>query len=176
MAMTGQVRQESDFWQGLYTTGALPERFRKYGMDNLGKMTYITRDYTKFASMLSQRFPKSDNVSDREHRVHELTELDRLLTVTVASTAADNHTTFGVSNNHAAQLQPNDIVIVRGLYSYATATPLVAGQVNGANAVPTPNPPNPLGYTTGGHPTAVVYGRTWGEDPNNQGNFFPPIP
>lgn len=172
MAAAAQVHQEGDFWQSLYTTGSLPERFRKYGMDNMGAMTYITRDYTKFASMVSQRFPKAKTVTDREHRVHELTELDRLLTITHPSTATDNHTTFGVSNAHAAQLQPNDILIVRGLYAYCQTTALFAGQVNSANAVPTPNSPQSLGYSTGGQPTAVNYGRTWGEDPNNSGFFF----
>lgn len=173
MATVPQVRQEGDFWQNLYTTGSLPERFRKYGMDNMGKMTYITRDYTKFASMLSQRFNKPKTVTDREHRVHELTELDRLITVTHASAAADNHTTFGVSNQHAAQLQPNDVLIVRNLYSYCQTTALVAGQVNPTtNQVPTPNSPAALGYTVGGQPVAVNYSRTWGEDPNVPGGYF----
>ena len=141
-ATVPQTQQEGSFWQSLYTSGALPERFRKYGMDNMGAMSYITRDYTKFASMLSQRFPKTKNVNDREHRVHELTELDRTITVTVASGAGNNHTTFGVSNAQAAMFQPNDVFFVRGLYAYAQSTGLVAGQVNPAtNAVPTPNSP-----------------------------------
>lgn len=173
MATVPQAQQEGSFWQSLYTSGALPERFRKYGMDNMGAMSYITRDYTKFASMLSQRFPKTKTVNDREHRVHELTELDRVITVTVPSGAGNNHTTFGVSNNQAAMFQPNDIYFVRGLYAYAQSQAMVAGQVlQATNLVPTTNIPPALGYTVGGQPTAVVYGRTWGEDPTNSGFYF----
>lgn len=173
MASVPAVRQEGDFWQSLYTSGSLPERFRKYGMDNMGAMTYITRDYTRFASMVSQRFPKAKTVTDREHRVTELEEPPRLLTITHASNPGNNHTTFGVSNADAAQLQPNDILMVRGLYSYCQTTAMVAGQVNPTtNTVPAPNSPPHLGYTVGGQPTAVNYGRTWGEDANNQGFYF----
>jgi hypothetical protein len=173
MATVPQTQQEGSFWQSLYTSGALPERFRKYGMDNMGAMSYITRDYTKFASMLAQRFPKTKVVNDREHRVHELTELDRTITITVASGAGNNHTTFGVANAQAAMFQPNDIYFVRGLYAYAQAQSMVAGQVlTATNQVPATNVPPPLGYTVGGQPTAVVYGRTWGEDPTNTGFYF----
>jgi hypothetical protein len=172
MATVPQVQREGDFWDGLYTSGSLPERFRKYGMDSMGEMSFITRDYTKFATMLHQRFPKSKNVSDREHRVHELTELQRVITITVPSAPGNNHTTFGVPNQDAAMFQPNDVYHVKGLYAYCVSQPLQAGQVTATNTIPTPNTPPPLGYTVGSQPISVNYGRTWGEDPTNSGWYF----
>lgn len=172
MATVPQVHQEGAFWEGLYTSGSLPERFRTYGMDHMGEMSYITRDYTRFSAMLHQRFPKSKTVTDREHRVHELSELDRLITVTVASNATDNHTTFGIANTQAAMFQPNDVFHVSGLYAYAVSSRLQAGQVTMTNTIPAAPTPPALGYNVGGHPTSVVFGRTWGEDPNSSGNYF----
>lgn len=172
MATAPQTRQEGDFFQGLWTSGAIPERFLKRGMDNLGVMSYISRDYTKFSNVLHTRFGKSKNVPTREHRVYELTELDRVLSVTVPSVAANNHTTFGISNAQAAMLQANDVLIVKGLYAYCVTTALVAGQVSTNNTVPTPNSPRPLGYTTGGQPVLVAYGRQFGEDPLRSGSYF----
>jgi hypothetical protein len=51
----------------------------------------------------------------------------REIPIVVGSLAANNHTTIGVTDADAAQLQPSDIVYIRGLYievSSATQTPV----------------------------------------------------
>lgn len=111
-----QVQGELSIWKGLATSGVIPERLIKRGIDDMGTMAFITRGYTKFLSMLHVRYPKSKTVTTREHKVIQMDELDRLLDISVASTSADNHSSFGVPNSHAAQLQENDVVFVRGLY------------------------------------------------------------
>jgi Family of unknown function (DUF5309) len=112
-----QVQGELSVWKGLATTGAVPERLLVRGMDDLGTMAFITRNYTKFLSMLHTRYPKSKTKETREHRTFQMDELDRVLDITVPTTAADNHTSFGIPNSHAAQMQENDVVYTKGLYA-----------------------------------------------------------
>lgn len=116
-----QVQGELSVWQGLATTGAIPERYLVRGMDDLGVMAFITRGTTKFLSMLHTRFPKSRVVNTREHRVQQMDELDRVLSISVASSSADNYSSFGVPNSHAAQLQENDVMYIKGLHTLVDA-------------------------------------------------------
>lgn len=51
--------QKQDFWAALETKGSIPA---KYGMDELGKMTYITRGTTRFMQMLDTRYPKPKTI------------------------------------------------------------------------------------------------------------------
>lgn len=111
-----QVQGELSVWKGMATSGAVPERLLSRGIDDLGTMAFITRDYTKFTSMLHTRVPKSKTKETREHKTLQIDELDRLLDITVPSNSSDNHTSFGVPNSHAAQMQENDVLYVKGLY------------------------------------------------------------
>lgn len=165
MAQVPQMQTEGSVFSSIFTSGAIPERFLVRGMDNLGQMSLITRGYTKFLSMIHTRFPKAKTVTSREFPVYELTELDRVLNVTVASTSSDNHATFGISNAQAAQLRPNDILFVKNLFMTPIYTSLYAGQVDANNA-------NPFGslhldWRTGAQVTSVVYSQQWGPDATN---------
>lgn len=173
MATLAPVQGEGATWAGLGTTGTVPERILKRGMDNLGQMSFITRGATRFLWMMNSRFPGKKTVSTREHRVYELSEHDRTVPISVASVAADNHTTFGVPNRFASYFQANDIFYVNGLYVQIDTNNLFAGQVLANNTLPAaPGPFERLDYTTGMQPTAVNYARTIGQDPANPNRFF----
>jgi hypothetical protein len=173
MATLSQVQGEGAVWAGLGSTGTIPERILKRGMDNAGQLSFITRGSTRFLWMIHSRFGGKKMVGTREHRVFELSEHDRTVPVTVASTSTNNHTTFGVPNRFAAYFQPNDIFFNTNLYVSIDTTPLFAGQVTSANALPTsPGPFERLDYTTGTQPTAVNFSRTPGQDPANLNRFY----
>jgi hypothetical protein len=119
-----QVKGNGEIWAGFGTTGTIPEDFMPRGMSNLGQMSYITRGTARFMNMLHTRFPNPVHKDTREHRVHELSELDRTFTVTRASNdsyfAATRTTTqnkFSISKAQGALVQPNDILILPGIYS-----------------------------------------------------------
>lgn len=162
MATQPQSQGEGSVFNSIFTSGAIPERFLVRGMDNLGQMSMITRGYTKFLSMIHTRFPKAKTVSTREFPVYELTELDRVLNVTVASGSSDSHATFGITNAQAAQLRPNDVLFVKNLFMTPIYSALYAGQVNNANNAIFGS--QHLGYTTGAQVTSVVYSQVWGVD------------
>lgn len=159
MSQVAQVQGEGDLWSGIAASGTIPERLLKRGIDNMGIMAYITKGPAKFLRIMTERFPKAKNVGTREHKVHELNELDRVLDVTVASNGNDFHKTFGVSNKHAVQLQANDVLFVKGLYCYIEGLTTYAGQVSADNATILGQR---LDYRTGIQPTAVHYSTTWG--------------
>jgi len=165
MAQVPQQRAEGSVFNSIFTTGAIPERFLARGMDQLGQMAMITRGYTKFLSMIHTRFPKAKTVNTREFPVYELSELDRVLNVVGQSSSSDNHTTIGLSDSQAAQLRPNDILYVKGLYMTPVYSYLYGGQVNSTNT--TPFGPGHLNYSTGVQVTSVVYSPTWGVDATN---------
>lgn len=175
MAVTPQTGQEGQVLAGLLTSGQIPERLLKRGINNLGKMAFITRGMNSFSSMLHTRFPKGKIVDTREHKVHELSELDRTFTVTVASTdpgAPNNaHDTFGVTNAQAAQLVVNDILYRINGFVFVRTNPLQGGQVIPGQPVTLPaNSPNPMDYSMGGDPTAIVFSNTFGL--NGQGDYM----
>ncbi len=115
-----QVAGQNDLFPGLFTTGTIPEDYLPRGMDNLGQMAFITRGTTKFLSMLHQRFKKSKNVDTREHKVHELSELDRTFRTIEDSPSPD---ILILNKEAAAQLQPNDILFAPEVFSkYDKAT------------------------------------------------------
>lgn len=165
MAQYPQGQAEGNIWNSIITSGTIPERYLVRGMDNLGQMAFITRGYTKFLSMLHTRFPKSKIVNTRQFPVHELTEFDRTLSVTVASTSSDNHASFGLSNSQAAMLRPQDILYVKGLYLTPIYSSLYGGQVDSTNT--TPYGSRHLNYITGANVTSVVYSTTFGSDVAN---------
>lgn len=118
-----QIAGQNDLWPGLFTTGTIPEDYMPRGMDNLGQMAFITRGTNKFLSMLHTRYNKSKNANTREHRVHELTELDRTFTVKKGFDITGDNSVLIFKGDIAAQLQPNDTLHVPMLYSrYNTGT------------------------------------------------------
>ena len=119
-----QVQGQDAIWAGLATTGTTPELYLPRGMDNLGQMAFITRGTTKFLSMLHTRFKGSKTKNTREHRTHEMSELDRVYPVAKGSAdfssgvgATAMHNQIGIPNDMAIQIQENDVVFVIGLYS-----------------------------------------------------------
>lgn len=118
-----QIAQQGDLWAGLFTTGTIPEDYLPRGMDNLGQMAFITRGTTKFLSMLHTRFNKSKTVNTREHKVHEISELDRVFRVadvTGESFANDpelGKTVIYFDTDIGAQIQPNDVLFFPEIFS-----------------------------------------------------------
>lgn len=173
MATLSQVQGEGAQWAGLGTSGTIPERILKRGMDNMGQMSFITRGATRFLWMINSRFPGKKTVGSRQHPVYELSEHDRTVPISVASVAGDNHSTFGVPNRFSTYFQPNDMFYVNGLYVQVDTNNLFAGQVLANNTLPAaPGPFERLDYTTGMQPTAVNYSRSIGQDPNTPNRFF----
>lgn len=175
MAVTPQVGRENQTLAGLISSGIIPERLIKRGINNLGKMAFITRGMASFSAMMHTRFPKGKTVNTREHKVYELTELDRTFTVTVPSTdpGAPNHAhnQFGLTNTQAAQLTVNDIIYRINGFVYVRTNPLLGGQVVPGQTVTLPaNSPNPMDYTMGNDPTAIVFSNQFGI--NQQGDVF----
>lgn len=127
-----QIKGEHDFWQGLSTSGTIPERYLRRGIDQVGKLYYITRGTTRFGNYVHQRSASTvlKDKNTREPKVQEIHELDRIIPVTVASTSADTHSSFGVADAIAAQLQPNDILYTKEQYSYVDSN----GTVHFSNA------------------------------------------
>jgi len=165
MAEVPVIQGEGSVFNHIFTSASIPSKFKAMGMDNLGQMAFITRGYTKFLSMIHTRFPKAKTVDTREFPVTELSEFDRVINVSVASASTDNHTTIGVSNYQGAQLRPNDIVYVKGLYMTPVYSTLYGGQVDANNA--NPYGASRLDFSTGVKVTSVVYSQTWGNDTTN---------
>jgi len=156
--------QLGETWAGLSAGGTIPEELRTSGMDNMGKLAYLTKDFTAFVYLLQNKFGKKKNiVKDRQYNSYEIDELARMYTVTVGSdnsVAGDTyHRIFGISNEEAAQLQPQDVLIIKGLFATPISNTLYAGQVNASNQVPTtPTTPPSLGYNIGDHVQSIAFG------------------
>lgn len=175
MAAINQVKQEGDIWAGLATSGTIPERFLKRGIDRMGQMAYITRGYTRFLSLMHMRYPKSSTVNTREFKTQEISELERVVNVTVSSvsTTGRPHSTFGVANDSAATMEVNGMYYIKGLHVAIKGTSLVTGQVYpSTNLVPTSNIPPALGVNVGLQPTSVHYSPVWGQDSADATLFF----
>ena len=119
-----QVQGQDAIWAGLSTTGTTPELYLPRGMDNLGQMAFITRGTTKFLSMLHTRFKGNKTKDTREHRTHEMSELDRVFTIAKGSAdfasgqgASALHHEIAIENDFAVQIQENDVLFVLGLFS-----------------------------------------------------------
>jgi hypothetical protein len=161
--MIPQVTQEGQVWSGLASTGTIADVFLKKGFDEMGKLAFLTRGETKFLRILTEYFKGSKQVKTREHPVMELSELDRTFNVTVASTDT-NHTQFGVTNDQAAQLQPEDVLANCSLYANVVWTnQLVAGQVVPASGSTMGTNVGPdLGWEVGANPTNIAFSRSKG--------------
>lgn len=156
MATTPQVGAEGHAWSGILTSGSVPERYQK--LDILGNMAWITRHNTPFLSMITQDFPKAKVKSKRVFGVHELEELKRTFTVSVASSDT-NHQRFGVPNADAAEITENDMLYLRNTYATVQYDNMVGGQViadGGTNVGPDFLTP------VGGNPTGITFSRAYG--------------
>ena len=148
------VQDQGDVFSHIFTTESTPEILKVRGMDNLGKMSFITRGTTKFLSMLhTQAKGKTKTVTTREPRVYEIEELARV--ITILQVDPNNPNVFSVSNKEAAQFQPNDIFYVRDLYFNVDGT----GNV-GYSRVWTPEfrSPEPLKVMDVGDPNSYAPG------------------
>lgn len=179
MATAPQTRGENDVFATIASSGVIPERYLKRGMDNLSMLGFITRGTTRFLSMINQRYPKAKITTTREHRIQEINELDRVLDVTVDSAASTNHTVISVSNDQAAQLIINDMLYVKGLYMEIKTVNLVTGQVYAAgqsgytaNTQPGSNIPPAVGAPSGTQPISVNFSNTFGQSSTDPTLFF----
>lgn len=164
MARVPTATQLGETWAGLSAGGTIPAELRTSGMDNMGKLTYLTKDFSSFVYLIQNKFGKKKNlVKDRQYNAYEIDELARTYTVTVASddplTGDSFHRVFGLSDEEAVQLQPQDVLIIKGMYATPRTSPLYAGQVNANNVVPTtPTTPPSLGYNVGDHILGIDFG------------------
>lgn len=111
------VMPEGGFFHGIHTSGIIPERYLTRGIDNLGKMAFITRGHTKFLHIFTNVLGKSTDKTDREFRTHEIVEMDRIFHVKVDQTDSTLETLY-VSTNDAVQIQMNDVLYSRSKYVY----------------------------------------------------------
>jgi len=135
--------QQGETWSGLLKADDIPEGLRKRGIDELGKISYIYKGLAKFMGTMSILYPKPTIVGDREYKTLEITEYDRVFTVRTGSVNGDSHSTIGVSNDQAAQLEINDQLLLLDTLSLPVFDQLASGQVipgGGANIGPDLDP------------------------------------
>lgn len=174
---TPQIRGEGEYHSGLFTSGIIPESLLKRGIDRLGQMAFITRGFAALSNVLHTRFPSGVTVDTREHKVYEISELDRVFTVTVDSTTASAglsrpHSAIGLTNAQAAQLQPNDGMIFKNTYKCVVSAPAQYGIATTGTSPTLVSPPNNVlgGRGAGYIPSSVVFSRSYGLDAN--GNYM----
>lgn len=109
------VMPEGGFFHGIHTSGIIPEKYLLRGIDNLGKMAFITRGHTKFLHMFTNVLGTGTTKNDREFRTHELTEMDRIFHVAVDQTDSTLETLW-LTPEAVVQLQPNDVLYSRSKY------------------------------------------------------------
>lgn len=152
-------------YSGTHAGGRIPEEIRKSGIDDLGKLAWLDKEMFSFNYFLHKRFgAKTNTVNDRIYRSGEMSELEYRYKVTVAS-SDEFHMTFGLPNNFAAQIQPNDILYRPDVFATAVTSNLYRGQVDINNTIPSaanlPIPPR-LNESSGKYVTDVLFSRTWG--------------
>lgn len=151
-------------WKDLAAIGTIPEKYRT-SYDDLGKLGFIHRGMSKLLQVIYTTIAgQGMSVSDPRIVSQELYELDRTISVRVASTDT-NHTKFGVTNYQAAQLPVNTILLHKSLFKAVQFNTATAAQVDPSNTVLAN-----LNWETGKHATDVKFSRTWGVD--NAGNWL----
>lgn len=167
MAHVPETTSAGQSWSRLATGGIWPDELRKKGIDEATRLLYLTRKYAGVAYYLHRNVGKTKKVKDRIFKAREVTELDRYLTVTVPSgqgSDAGVERVFGLSNEQAVQIQPNDVLYVRGLYVKPQLQNIVFTQALpnvGTNLGPDLAP---AGFNT----TDVLFSRVKGMNTNNQ--------
>ncbi len=138
---------------------SIPDALLK--VDKSAKLAWINRHNRQFGSQLAVRYGRAARSIDvRAAESGQLLDLPRKFKVTVASTSADNHASFGVANIDRPLLQPNDVMYPQGLYATARYEQLYAGQVNAANTAYDPRTTTDVGA----RPVEIHYATTQGYD------------
>lgn len=152
-------------FSGTYAGNKIPEELRVNGMDDIGQLTWLEKDMYSFNYFIHKRFGAKNNVvGDRVYKVGEMSELEHRFKVTVAS-SDEFHQKFGLPNQFAAQLQPNDILYRPDTFATVLFSELYVGQVDINNTVPTsPLQLSRMNRSAGRYPTNVLFSRQWGAD------------
>lgn len=150
---------EGDLFDRILSIGTIPDGIRE--RDRNGKLAYINRHNTTFTQALYTIYgSKARSINARDTESGQLEDIKRRYTVTVASTNADNHTTFGIANIDRAMIQPNDVLYVHKLYATARYSALVYGQVDLSSTVYPPLTDIPIGAV----PVSIHYSTSQGVD------------
>jgi len=163
MAISPQIGRLGEVYGGLHTSGKIPQDILKGGMDEMGKLIYMTKEMSKFSHFIHTRFGKDKRtVNTREHKVMQLSEFERFYTVQVASTTAvGGRCTIGLRNYEAEQIKINDTLIAANTF----VSPVVEGQV--LAAVTLNSAANHVVYnpdSAGGRLTDLLFSRSGGQD------------
>lgn len=168
MPKPAQQTVAGETWSSMVSSGKYPADLVKDGVDEAAKLLFLTRRWTPFTYMLHKNFKRSQQtIKDRVYRAREIDELERTYPVAKGNQAGD-YNTIALWDNHAAQLQENDILFVKGLYAEATGDfNTTLGQVEpsqggtlGSNVGPD------LNINTGLNVTSIQWSRTKGPNAN----------
>jgi hypothetical protein len=99
-------------YQGAYGPGNTPDVLFKYDKDKAGYLLWRTRGIAKLMHMIKKRFGKRA-VTSWEPTWFEIGELDHRFNVTTDQT---NGKVVVMTNDQAAQLQTNDLLVADGLF------------------------------------------------------------
>jgi len=166
MATQSQVGSAGETYSSIVSGAMYPMELRKKGVDEATRITYLTRDISKFTYLIHKNRPFTTKVkvNDRMYKTRELTELSRFYTVTGASTDT-YHQEFSVSNAEASEIKVNTILFLKGVYAQVATTAMIAGQVTDDGTVTGGTNLGPhLNYSTGGYPTKVWFSRIKGTE------------
>lgn len=101
---------------GAYGPGNIPDELFKYDKDKAGALLYIKRGTTKLMHMINKRFGKR-TVTSFTPKWFDIQELDTVMTLTGDQVDSnDGYRLLKMTNSHATQLQPGDLLAVNGLF------------------------------------------------------------
>jgi len=125
--------------EGVFSTGKIPQEImNSTELSDLGKVSYIFRRKNAFNHYLHTKMGKMSTVNARKFKEQVVEEYPRRYPVVAASgqtnfgDAANRHQIIGINNDLAKTIVVNDMFVIKDLYSAATYTPLVTGQVEEA--------------------------------------------
>lgn len=156
-SIPGQVHL-GEYFAGMQTSGRIPDEILKSGMDNLGKLSYILKDWTILTNVLHGYVGKSVTKKDRVYKVSQISEPSHQFTVTGASTGL--HTSFQLATADTVGLRPGSVLFNTRKYVDTIVDNLVAGQINTRTSVAYDR----LGWSTGNQINAVLFSNTYGSN------------
>lgn len=109
-----EVNNLGQIVSGAWGPGNIPSELLKYDKDKAGLLLYIEKGTSKLMRMIHERFGKRD-VTSFTPTWFDVGQLDDVLEVTAVQTV-DTFTKVRLSNDHAIQLQPGDLLAVDGLF------------------------------------------------------------
>lgn len=134
MAVVPQNVQLGQSWSGILRENDVPIALKDKGLDNMGELAYIHRGTTKFMNSIIHEMPKSKVTEHREFSNAEIMEMDRVFKVVTGSSAADNDSSFAVTNDQANQIIINDLLYAKDTLATTITENVNADQYNDANA------------------------------------------